>query len=86
MNVLITSANNFNAIALIRELETINGVHIFISDEYPQTTAKFLSHSFIRLPGAREDHYKTSLTAACEKYKIDVIIPSAEDNFFFRFV
>ena len=81
MNVLITSANNFNAIALIRELETINGVHIFISDEYPQTTAKFLSHSFIRLPGAREDHYKTSLTAACEKYKIDVIIPSAEDDF-----
>lgn len=81
MNVLITSANNFNAIALIRELATINEVHIYISDEYPKTTARFLSHSFIHLPGAREANYKTALTEACEKHKIDVIIPSSEDDF-----
>lgn len=81
MNVLITSANNFNAIALIRELETIHGVHIFISDEYSETTAKFLAHTFIRMPGPKEDHYKRALIEACEKNKIDIIIPSAEDDF-----
>ncbi len=81
MNILITSAHNFNAMALIKELEIINGVHLFISDEYPETTAKFISHTFIHLPASNSESYKNSLFSICEKYKIDIIIPSAEDDF-----
>lgn len=80
MNILITSANNFNAIALIRELETINGIHIFISDEYKNTTAKYLAHTFIELPASGQEHYKLALTEVCEKHKIDMVIPSSEDD------
>ena len=78
MNILITSAGNFNASALIKELEIINDVHIFVSDEFELIASKFLSPSFIKLPDANEENYKEALKAACIKNKIDVVIPSSE--------
>lgn len=78
MNILITSAGNFNASALIKELEIINDVHIFVSDEFELIASKFLSPSFIKLPDANEENYKAELKAACIKNKIDVVIPSSE--------
>ena len=78
MNILITSAGNFNASALIKELEIINDVHIFVSDEFELIASKFLSPSFIKLPDANEENYKAELKAACIKNKIDLVIPSSE--------
>lgn len=78
MNILITSAGNFNASALIKELEVLNDVHIFVADEYEMIASKYLSHSFIRLPDAAEENYKSELIAACEKHKIDLVLPSSE--------
>ena len=78
MNILITSAGNFNASALIKELEVIDDVHVFVADEFEQIASKYLAHSFIKLPDPSEENYKNAVIDACRKHNIHIVLPSSE--------
>lgn len=80
MNILITSSGGDSAIAVIRILKETTDHKIFAIDSNSYASGFYLADQHFVVPEAKYNSYIPKIIKLVEKYKIDLIIPTVDEE------